>query len=300
MTSQGMASEYETPQPPAETHDDTQLATRLPDIHQGPCASSPETPHHPIGLREPAAAREASTQVESLPAPTPAPGASSRTPQPALGQSLPPLSNVVGAISLATSQLPSPPLGPTTLPQPLESDGEGPPPRVGFVDSTIKSLDEKLRNLLYQEHVPTSSTSAGTPVEMGDRDFILEPPRGDRLYTEASRGDPALPSQFVVSTGFSQRCHPVSGVWTEVGAKSSLVMQSCLTPAHLSCFPSPISEPDLLVCFATSGLFGNMGCAGTGSGTGWHLVVCVERLEWGAHPGMGGDDLQFSCRDVSN
>ncbi|KAF6128211.1 WNK lysine deficient protein kinase 2 [Phyllostomus discolor] len=198
VTSQGMASECETPQPPAETYDDAQLATRLPDIPQGPCTSPPEAPHHLTGLREPAVAREASTQVESLPAPTPAPSASSRTPQPALGQSLPPLSNVVGGISLATSQLPSPPLGPTTLPQPLESDGEGLPPRVGFVDSTIKSLDEKLRNLLYQEHVPTSSTSAGTPVEMGDRDFILEPPRGDRPYTEASRGDPALPSQFVL------------------------------------------------------------------------------------------------------
>ncbi|KYO29829.1 hypothetical protein Y1Q_0023175 [Alligator mississippiensis] len=43
----------------------------------------------------------------------------------------------------------------------VESDGEG-PPRVDFVDNTIKSLDEKLRNLLYQEYVPTSA-SAGTP-----------------------------------------------------------------------------------------------------------------------------------------
>lgn len=218
VTSQGMASECETSQPLAETHDDAQLAARLPDIPRGPCTSPPEAPHHPTGLREPAVAREASTQVESLPAPTPAPSASSRTPQPALGQSLPPHSIVVGAVNLATSQLPSPPLGPTTLPQPLESDGEGPPPRVGFVDSTIKSLDEKLRNLLYQEHVPTSSASAETPVEMGDRDFILEPPKGDQPYTEASR-DPALPSQFVVSTSLAERCCPGSGVWTEVGAK---------------------------------------------------------------------------------
>uniref|UniRef100_A0A6I8N5S3 non-specific serine/threonine protein kinase n=1 Tax=Ornithorhynchus anatinus TaxID=9258 RepID=A0A6I8N5S3_ORNAN len=64
----------------------------------------------------------------------------------------------------------------TSLPQPqpvFESDGEGPPPRVGFVDSTIKSLDEKLRNLLYQEHVPTSSASAGTPLEQEGREFNL-------------------------------------------------------------------------------------------------------------------------------
>lgn len=60
-----------------------------------------------------------------------------------------------------------------------ESDGEG-PPRVDFVDNTIKSLDEKLRNLLYQEYVPTSSASAGTPdtsvpPEQGDSEFTLAP-----------------------------------------------------------------------------------------------------------------------------
>ncbi|NWH71078.1 WNK2 kinase, partial [Piaya cayana] len=60
-----------------------------------------------------------------------------------------------------------------------ESDGEG-PPRVDFVDNTIKSLDEKLRNLLYQEYVPTSSASAGTPdtsvaLEQGDSEFTLTP-----------------------------------------------------------------------------------------------------------------------------
>lgn len=73
------------------------------------------------------------------------------------------------------------------------------------MDSTIKSLDEKLRTLLYQEHVPTSSASAGTPVEVGDREFTLEPPRGDWTYTEASGGDPALLSQLVVSIGFALR-----------------------------------------------------------------------------------------------
>ncbi|KAK2119142.1 Serine/threonine-protein kinase wnk2, partial [Saguinus oedipus] len=65
---------------------------------------------------------------------------------------------------------------------------------MGFVDSTIKSLDEKLRTLLYQEHVPTSSASAGTPVEVGDRDFTLEPLRGDQPRSEVCGGDLALPS----------------------------------------------------------------------------------------------------------
>uniref|UniRef100_A0A452QQV6 non-specific serine/threonine protein kinase n=1 Tax=Ursus americanus TaxID=9643 RepID=A0A452QQV6_URSAM len=172
-TSQGMAGERETPQPLAETQDG-QLAAQPLGAGGGPCAPPLEAPRYPTGLGEPASAREATAQGEPLRAPAPAPGAPSGTPQPALGQPLPPLPPAVGAISL----LPSPPLGPTVPPQPpsaLESDGEGPPPRVGFVDSTIKSLDEKLRTLLYQEHMPTSSASAGTPVEAGDRDLTLEP-----------------------------------------------------------------------------------------------------------------------------
>ncbi|XP_064374951.1 serine/threonine-protein kinase WNK2 isoform X3 [Dromaius novaehollandiae] len=68
-----------------------------------------------------------------------------------------------------------------------ESDGEG-PPRVDFVDNTIKSLDEKLRNLLYQEYVPTSSASAGTPdsfvpLEQGDNEFNLPPLTEDQIPT---------------------------------------------------------------------------------------------------------------------
>lgn len=42
---------------------------------------------------------------------------------------------------------------------PAESDGEG-PPRLEFTDRTIKTLDEKLRNLLYQEHNPSQSASS--------------------------------------------------------------------------------------------------------------------------------------------
>ncbi|XP_063147874.1 serine/threonine-protein kinase WNK2 isoform X10 [Candoia aspera] len=59
------------------------------------------------------------------------------------------------------------------LPCMVESDGEG-PPRVDFTDNTIKSLDEKLRNLLYQEYIPTSSASAATPDQV-DGEFNLAP-----------------------------------------------------------------------------------------------------------------------------
>ncbi|XP_055283471.1 serine/threonine-protein kinase WNK2 isoform X7 [Moschus berezovskii] len=193
-TPQGPASEHKTPWPLMETLD-AQLAAQSPGMGRGPCAPPLEAPLHPVGLGDLALAREPIIKGEPLSALAPASGAPGGAPQPTVSQPLPQLPTVVGAISLATPQLPSPPLAPTAPPQPpsaLESDGEGPPPRVGFVDSTIKSLDEKLRTLLYQEHVPTSSASAGTPVEAGDRDFTLEPPRGDEPHTEASGGSLAL------------------------------------------------------------------------------------------------------------
>ncbi|XP_012507268.1 PREDICTED: serine/threonine-protein kinase WNK2 [Propithecus coquereli] len=194
-TPQGPTSELETTQPLVETHD-ARLASQPLAVGLGPRAPPLEPSLCAMGLGEPASAREASAPGEPLPVPAPEPSPPSGAPQPSLGQPPPPLPAAVGAVSLAASQLPSPPLGPAAPPQPpsaLESDGEGPPPRVGFVDSTIKSLDEKLRTLLYQEHVPTSSASAGTPVEVGDRDFTLDPLRGDRPRTEACGGDLALP-----------------------------------------------------------------------------------------------------------
>ncbi|NXJ97589.1 WNK2 kinase, partial [Corythaixoides concolor] len=88
-------------------------------------------------------------------------------------------------------------------PSTAESDGEG-PPRVDFVDNTIKSLDEKLRNLLYQEYVPTSSASAGTPdtsvpLEQGDSEFNLPPFPEDQVPTLAL--DLREPSRKVADAG---------------------------------------------------------------------------------------------------
>ncbi|KAJ6668385.1 hypothetical protein lerEdw1_015762 [Lerista edwardsae] len=129
--------------------------------------------------------------------PTQIPGSSDNS-QPGLmqhsfvGQTLP-VTAVPDPLIVAAPQLSSPPHTAASqlhagtglaisAPQPscaVESDGEG-PPRVDFADNTIKSLDEKLRNLLYQEYVPTSSASAATPdglvpLEQGDGEFSLAP-----------------------------------------------------------------------------------------------------------------------------
>ncbi|XP_015235641.1 PREDICTED: serine/threonine-protein kinase WNK2-like isoform X3 [Cyprinodon variegatus] len=62
----------------------------------------------------------------------------------------------------------------------VESDGEG-PPRGEFVDRTIKTLDEKLRNLLYQEH-PSSQPSSTASEPQSDR--LSSPPVSDGHSTE--------------------------------------------------------------------------------------------------------------------
>ncbi|XP_054072793.1 serine/threonine-protein kinase WNK2 isoform X12 [Rissa tridactyla] len=124
-------------------------------------------------------------------------------------------------------------------PSTAESDGEG-PPRVDFVDNTIKSLDEKLRNLLYQEYVPTSSASAGTPdtsvpLEQGDSEFNLPPFPEDQVPTLAL--DLREPGHSAADTGQevkaaaeaqpvppvpSEMCpYPTRSEVTGIGARSS-------------------------------------------------------------------------------
>ncbi|XP_077369315.1 serine/threonine-protein kinase WNK2 isoform X2 [Festucalex cinctus] len=60
---------------------------------------------------------------------------------------------------------PQSPAHQTSLPfGPGESDGEG-PRRVEFADRTIQTLDEKLRNLLYQEHAPSQPSGAAADLQ---------------------------------------------------------------------------------------------------------------------------------------
>nr|XP_048288931.1 serine/threonine-protein kinase WNK2 isoform X1 [Myodes glareolus] len=227
-THQGPASIHETLQPLVETHH-TQCAAQPLSTGQGPCAPAPEASRCSAGLGEPISTRDVSTLGEPLPASVPEPSPPIGAAQPVQGQPPPSLPITVGTISLAAPQLPSPPLGPTAPPPPpsaLESDGEGPPPRVGFVDNTIKSLDEKLRTLLYQEHVPTSSASAGTPMEASDRDFTLEPLRGD-LPSALSDRTPSLTQQAQPSLEKSETA-PAGWALTqrEQGASSPMTAES--------------------------------------------------------------------------
>ncbi|KAM8753866.1 serine/threonine-protein kinase WNK2 isoform 10-T10 [Acanthopagrus schlegelii] len=76
---------------------------------------------------------------------------------------------------------------------PGESDGEG-PRRVEFVDRTIKTLDEKLRNLLYQEHAPSQPSSTASDPPASGTEGVSSPPVSDCQSTEGGltkkKGEP--------------------------------------------------------------------------------------------------------------
>ncbi|XP_053281354.1 serine/threonine-protein kinase WNK2 isoform X3 [Pleuronectes platessa] len=76
---------------------------------------------------------------------------------------------------------------------PGESDSEG-PRRVEFVDRTIKTLDEKLRNLLYQEHAPSQPSSSTSDPQASSTEGVVTPPVSDGQSIEGGlakkKGDP--------------------------------------------------------------------------------------------------------------
>lgn len=64
-----------------------------------------------------------------------------------------------------------------------ESDSEG-PRRVEFVDRTIKTLDEKLRNLLYQEHAPAQSSNNPSEPQASSSEGLSSPQVSEGQNTE--------------------------------------------------------------------------------------------------------------------
>ncbi|XP_028262745.1 serine/threonine-protein kinase WNK2 isoform X2 [Parambassis ranga] len=84
--------------------------------------------------------------------------------------------------SVGGSKVPSLPQSPAPSQHgagPGESDGEGRLGRGGFVDSTIKTLDEKLRNLLYQEYAPMYPSGSAAETPGSGTEYIQSPPGPD-------------------------------------------------------------------------------------------------------------------------
>ncbi|XP_034726183.1 serine/threonine-protein kinase WNK2 isoform X9 [Etheostoma cragini] len=87
-----------------------------------------------------------------------------------------PFSSVGGT---KVSSLPQSPALSQPATGPAESDSEGRLGRGGFVDSTIKTLDEKLRNLLYQEYAPMYPSGSAAETPGYGTEYIQSPPGPD-------------------------------------------------------------------------------------------------------------------------
>lgn len=65
-----------------------------------------------------------------------------------------------------------------------------------FVDRTIKTLDEKLRNLLYQEHAPSQPSSTASDPQASSTEGVSSPPVSDGQSSEGvlkkKKGEPMV------------------------------------------------------------------------------------------------------------
>ncbi|XP_044203777.1 serine/threonine-protein kinase WNK2 isoform X4 [Thunnus albacares] len=109
-----------------------------------------------------------------------------------------PFSSVGGA---KVSSLPQSPAPSQHGPGPGESDGEGRLSRGGFVDSTIKTLDEKLRNLLYQEYAPMYPSGSAAETPGSGTEYIQSPPGPDSATGGSGNTTPGPMGEVRYRTG---------------------------------------------------------------------------------------------------
>ncbi|MCJ8741866.1 hypothetical protein PDJAM_G00075700 [Pangasius djambal] len=127
--------------------------------------------------------------------------------QPLSDASLPPLSLSETALPALAHVLSPSPAQPSSV---AESDSEG-PPKIEFVDNRIKTLDEKLRNLLYQEHSGSGATiSTHTPDLAPSSATGAASARGE----ESSESHTLPPSTFTLPPACSSDTSPHSSSCT--------------------------------------------------------------------------------------
>ncbi|XP_061689368.1 serine/threonine-protein kinase WNK2 isoform X2 [Syngnathoides biaculeatus] len=137
-------------------------------LSQDGSSSAGGSPLTPLPPQEPGSAKE------SLSLSYAAAARSERPQQPVVLHQ--PFSSVGGA---KVSSLPQSPAPSQHGGGPGETDGEGRLGRGGFVDSTIKTLDEKLRNLLYQEYAPMYPSGSTAETPGSGTEYIQSPPGPD-------------------------------------------------------------------------------------------------------------------------
>lgn len=109
-----------------------------------------------------------------------------------------PFSSVGGA---KVPSLPQSPAPSQHVAGPGESDGEGRLVRGSFVDSTIKTLDEKLRNLLYQEYAPMYPSGSAAETPGSGTEYIQSPPGPDSATGGSGNSTPGPMGEGRFRTG---------------------------------------------------------------------------------------------------
>ncbi|CAB1315392.1 unnamed protein product [Coregonus sp. 'balchen'] len=134
--------------------------------------------------------------------------------------------------SMGGAKAPSLPQSPATHQHtaggPSESDGEGRGVGVrgGFVDSTIKTLDEKLRNLLYQEYAPMYPSGSAAETPGSGTEYPQIPERMDSLSTLSDSAPPCLGDKTYPTLP------PALALDPEAGERKQRRWSSAASPAH--------------------------------------------------------------------
>ncbi|XP_044538810.1 serine/threonine-protein kinase WNK3-like [Gracilinanus agilis] len=122
----------------------------------------------------------------------------------------------------------SPGLDPAPLPSSLVPEGDGErPPKLEFVDNRIKTLDEKLRNLLYQEH----STAGLYPESQKDGPNLESP------FSSSSSAEETLcgPGPEVLGAGYHRsRGSPTQRAGTQQAHSELLALSAVDQPANVA------------------------------------------------------------------
>ncbi|XP_030634227.1 serine/threonine-protein kinase WNK2 [Chanos chanos] len=143
----------------------------------------------------PPSAKELSSSRETHPLQSSTIAHGDRTQQPVVLQQ--PFPTVGGA---KTASLPQSPAPAQHVLAACDSDGEG-RTRVGFVDSTIKTLDEKLRNLLYQEYAPMYPSGSAAETPGSGTEYIQSPPGPESAVGGSGTSTPSLMGEGRLRTG---------------------------------------------------------------------------------------------------
>ncbi|XP_054902090.1 serine/threonine-protein kinase WNK2 isoform X4 [Poeciliopsis prolifica] len=160
-----------------------------------------------------------------------------------------------------------------------ESDGEG-PPRGEFADRTIKTLDEKLRNLLYQEHPSSQPSSMASEPQSSSSDRLSSPPVSDGHSTEAVTKKKMEPMPQIPErtdcVGASSDSAAAAGRTKNTKTDVSVSSNSYKSKSRFQIIPTP---PDAICCSDKSKASCSSAAPSSGSEGSRSQIQSTERKE---------------------